>query len=138
MPMLPDGTRLPYPGDRDRPRPPMPRPGARPDGSTRGEKRVAPEPMPLRERGTPPQMPKWMQQFPNARKQIAIRGPMPKEFPPGIGPENYIDYSGPQTMPWNTNDSLEDYMVPLNNQARIRALLNAMNGWSMQNMDPNF
>lgn len=124
--------------DRERPRPPrndgygLPTPDKK---SKETPRREAGPRMPFIQREESSAMPKWMEQFPNARKMIAIRGPMPDEFAPGIGPENYIDYFGPQPLPYiqNPGESFIDRVqdpryYPNLDQARLIAMMRRMQG----------
>jgi hypothetical protein len=148
---------------RPRPNPPMPpmpmpeddsrglpsRGGPSPSGSGDGRMTAGPR-MPLRQRlSAGPQMPRRkedkerptsriLQQFPNAQLLPYIQGPVPDVIPPGLRPDNYSEYESFQRLPFKPGDDYMELFNQANNKARLQALINAMGGMSIKDMETYF
>jgi hypothetical protein len=136
------------PSPRPRPMPPMPkddsrglpsqgRPSAGPQMPRRERPSAGPQ-MPRRKEGEERPTSRILQQFPNAQLLPYIQGPVPDVIPPGLRPDNYSEYESCQRLPFRPgNDSMELFRQA-DNKARLQALINAMGGMSIQDMEQYF
>jgi hypothetical protein len=94
--------------------------------------------MPRREQGEERAPSRIMQQFPNAQMLPYIRGPVPDVIPPGLRPDNYSGYESFQRLPFTPGEDSMELFQQANNKARIQALINAMGGMPLNNMETSF